>query len=78
MLRVRELVSQRLNDITDMTKPPTVLGKRKRGNGSMPESARILLEQMGCGLQDSMDIDEEWKEHVIDELKDSFLRYARS
>ncbi len=76
LLRVRELVSRRLNEITNMAKPPTVLGKRKRGNAPMPESARILLEQMGCGSQGNMDIDEGWKNHVISELKDSFLRFA--
>jgi len=78
LIRVRELVSRRLNDITNTAKPSTVLGKRKRGNSSMPESARTLLEQMRCGLQGSMEIDEGWQIHVICELKDSFLRYAGS
>ena len=75
-LRVRELVSRRLNEITNMAKPQTALGKRKRGSAPMPDSARLFLEQMGCGSQGSMDIDEGWKTHVIGELKDSFLRYA--
>lgn len=76
LLRVRELVSRRLNEITNMVKPPTVLGKRKRVSAPMPESARVFLEHMGCGSQGSMDIDEGWKSHVISELVDSFLRFA--
>lgn len=76
LLRVRELISRRLYDISNTSRPPTVLGKRKRGNTPMPESAGVLLEQMGCGSRSSMDIDEGWKMHVIHELKDSFLRYV--
>lgn len=62
--------------MNNAVKPLTALGKRKRGNAPMPDSARILLEQMGCGLQGSMEIEQGWQNHVMDELRDSFLRYV--